>query len=149
MNIQDLPVIVPEAIQWATDCERAIQAKGGSLVDHGLTMAKRVGIQQPERVRVQFVDQLPLPPPPMRLRQLAEGMNLQNMWGLTLGYGIYIIKEHMSNTLLCHELRHVQQYERMGGITPFMGEYLRQVLTHGYEQSPLEIDARTHEHLAQ
>jgi len=149
MDIKDLPLILPEAIAWATENERAIRVQGVGLIEHGITMAQRVGIQRPELVRVQFVTQLPLPPETMRLRQLAEGMGFQSMSGVTLGYGMYIVKEHMSNTLLCHELRHVQQYESMGGIAPFMEEYLRQVLTHGYMDSPLEVDARAHEHLAE
>lgn len=148
MDIQDLPIILPEAIAWAKESESSIQAQGVGLVEHGITMAQRVGIKRPELVRVQFVPKLPLPPEGTKLWQLAKDMDLQNMGGLTLGYGIYIAKEHMSNPLLCHELRHVQQYESKGGIAPFMEEYLQQVLTVGYQAAPLEADARAHEHHA-
>ncbi len=149
MDIQaDLKILIPEAIEWATEQEKSIRDHGFPIVEHGITMAQRVGVLRPERVRVLIVPELPLPPTPMKLRQLAERLKLQQMGGLTLGYGIYLAHGRWDNTLLCHELRHVQQYESRGGIAAFMDEYLRQVLGVGYDDAPLEVDARNHERLA-
>ncbi|PHM20670.1 MAG: hypothetical protein CK604_07095 [Curvibacter sp. PD_MW3] len=149
MDIQaDLSILIPEAVAWATEHEQEIRGRGIALVEHGITMAQRVGVQRPEQVRVLIVPQMPMPATTMKLRQVAETLGFQEMAGLTLGYGIYLVQGRWDNTLLCHELRHVQQYERKGGISSFMGEYLQQVLTHGYYSAPLEVDARAHEHLA-
>jgi hypothetical protein len=43
--------------------------------------------------------------------------------------------------LVVHELVHVAQYERSGGILPFLRRYLFECLTVGYSASPLELEA--------
>ena len=40
-----------------------------------------------------------------------------------------------------HELAHVTQYDRLGGILPFLRKYLFECLTMGYESAPLELEA--------
>ncbi len=62
--------------------------------------------------------------------------------GMTLFYGIFLREGAYSRELLAHECRHVQQYERCGSITNFLEVYLFQVLTRGYEDAPLEKEAR-------
>ncbi len=148
MDIQTLPIILPEAVAWATENEDVIRSQGIALDDHGITMAQRVGVKRPDLVRVQIVPKMPMPPTTMKLRQVVETLGFQSMAGLTLGYGIFLVHGRWDNTLLCHELRHVEQYERMGGVAPFLEEYLREVLVHGYFDAPLEADARAHEHLS-
>lgn len=44
-----------------------------------------------------------------------------------------------------HELRHVYQYERLGGVREFLDTYIDEVLRYGYASAPLEVDARKHE----
>jgi hypothetical protein len=51
----------------------------------------------------------------------------------------------MRPSLLSHELRHVYQYEAAGSIAAFLLNYLWQIATAGYEECPLELDARAHE----
>jgi hypothetical protein len=43
--------------------------------------------------------------------------------------------------LIVHELAHVAQYERLGGILPFLRKYLFECLTVGYAAAPLELEA--------
>jgi hypothetical protein len=44
--------------------------------------------------------------------------------------------------LVIHELAHTRQYERLGGIRPFLREYLYECLvTPGYPFGPLEQEA--------
>jgi hypothetical protein len=148
MKSHDFPTLIAEASIWAQEREREILACGRALQDSDVIMARRVGVQRAELVRVEIVPSLPLPPRGTKLRQLMEGMNFQSMDGLTLGYGIYIVQGRLEKPLLCHELRHVQQYERMGGLVPFLQEYLDQVIFHGYFDAPLEADARAHERFA-
>jgi len=42
---------------------------------------------------------------------------------------------------MAHELMHVRQVQEAGGFEPFLRNYLREVLTHGYRQAPYEIEA--------
>ena len=69
------------------------------------------------------------------------------MVGLTLGYGVYVCHGHGSIRLLSHEFRHVYQYEHAGSIAAFLPAYLQQIVTVGYNNAPLEVDARAHERL--
>jgi hypothetical protein len=140
-----LPVLILEAVAWATEHSEKIQSAGSPLNESEVALARKVGVQMPERVRIQFVPQLPLPSEAMRLRQFAEYLGLQGMAGLTLGYGIYLVKNRTNVELICHELRHVQQYESLGGIEPFMRIYLEQIDIYGYDRAPLESDAQAYE----
>lgn len=63
--------------------------------------------------------------------------------GLALFYGIFVQRDQRSNRcLIAHECRHVAQYEHFGSISNFLDTYLPQVLEHGYQDAPLEVDAR-------
>jgi len=42
---------------------------------------------------------------------------------------------------LVHELVHTGQYERLGGVRPFLERYLRECLTIGYPMGALEQEA--------
>ncbi|MEP6956338.1 MAG: hypothetical protein ABI883_05885, partial [Chthoniobacterales bacterium] len=57
-------------------------------------------------------------------------------------YGIYLRADHSGNrALLMHELVHTVQYERLGGVRPFLAQYLRECLTVGYPLGDLETEA--------
>jgi hypothetical protein len=43
--------------------------------------------------------------------------------------------------LIAHELVHAAQYERLGGILPFLRQYLVECLTIGYANAPMELEA--------
>ena len=62
--------------------------------------------------------------------------------GLALRYGIFVRSDCWRNrALIAHELVHVMQYERLGGILPFLRDYLFQCMTVGYANAPLEQEA--------
>jgi hypothetical protein len=66
--------------------------------------------------------------------------------GLTLGYAVLLCRGHdTSPRLLSHEFRHVYQYEHLGSIQQFLPIYLLQLAEVGYEDAPLEVDARAYE----
>ena len=141
-----LPRLIPKAIEWAERRAVEIVASGEPLTAHGIALARKVGVANPENIRLSFVAQLPLPAD-QELRQTAlqTGLLGPNMIGLTLGHGIYICKGHNSSRLLSHECRHVQQYEQAGSIAAYLPKYLQQIVQFGYKDSPYEIDARVHE----
>lgn len=67
------------------------------------------------------------------------------MVGLTLGHAVIVVNGHATRRLLTHEFRHVHQYEAVGSIAAYLPLYLQEIATFGYEQAPLEVDARQHE----
>lgn len=142
----DLPVLLPKATQWAEE-QSLVIAKGGLALDKTLLdVGRRVGVQRPELIRVSLVQSIPLPDDPaLQAACAAAGFLSECFNGLTLGHGIYIREERATVRLLSHEFRHVFQYEQAGSIAGFLSEYLRQIFTIGYDQAPLEIDARAHE----
>jgi hypothetical protein len=141
-----LPFLTPKAIEWAERRAAEIAASGEPLNAHGIELARKVGVASPERIRLSFVAQLPLPTDPdLRQAALQTGLLGPNMIGLTLGHGIYICNGHSSSRLLSHECRHVQQYEQAGSIAAYLPKYLQQIVQFGYTDAPYEVDARAHE----
>ena len=144
-----LPLLLPKAIAWAIDEEARTAISGRVLSATEVGIAEKVGVTRPDLIRVQLCSQLPLPED-ASLRTAAEQTGLlgPGMVGLTLGYAVFICSGHETRRLLAHEFRHVFQYEQRGGIAGFLPIYLEQIASFGYANSPLEIDARAHEHLA-
>ena len=141
-----LPLLIPKAVAWAQARETQILNQGTTLTDRELDMARRVGVTHPERIRLSFIDELPLPDDPLlRDAALHTGLLGPDMAGLTLGHGIYIRNGHRSHRLLSHECRHVHQYEKAGSIADFLALYLQQIVQFGYFDAPYEVDARAHE----
>ncbi len=141
-----LPHLLPRAIEWAEARGDEILTSGVSLSDVGIQLAKAVGVAEPDRIRVSIVPAIPLPDD----QELAGVALLMGLLGpqtrcLTLGYGIYLCHQDVSNRLISHECRHVYQFEQAGSIREFLSVYLGQLATAGYYDSPLEIDARAHE----
>jgi len=141
-----LPIVLPAAIAWVEQQENEIITQGKPLSESEHRIARNVGVTYPERIRILFVERLPLPDD-LQLRQIALNAGLlgPNMIGLTLGHGIYICSRHNSTRLLSHECRHVYQYEQAGSIAAYIPKYLREIAEFGYANAPYEKDARAHE----
>ena len=136
--------MIPLAAQWATDQEALILTQGVPLTTEQLADAQRVGVLHPEKVRILKVAIIPGPTHPL-LASAAKSVNLTgpNTLGLTLGYGIYIRADQGdSRPLVVHELAHTAQFERLGGINAFLRQYLKECLKDGYNNAPLELEAR-------
>jgi hypothetical protein len=133
----DLQIITPRAIEWADQHASRILDMGEPLVEKDLALARRVGVAKPEKIRLLFVMQLPLP-----TDQLLRDVALEN--GL-LGPSIYIRSGCNSSRLLSHECRHVYQYEQAGSIAAYLPQYIQQIAEFGYTNAPYEVDACAHE----
>ena len=133
--------IAPATARWAQDQERRILAEGKPLEAGDLVFAAELEIEDPEEIRVLEINPIPTPLP-RPLLKLAEswGFPVFEPAGMTLGRGIYILEGH--SRVLRHELVHVAQYQRLGGIELFMRQYLTECLFHGYFAAPLEEEAR-------
>lgn len=103
----------------------------------------------PEHIRILDVLHLPMPDDPqLKQAAAATGLLSPGMVGLTLGYGVLVCTGYGQDVrLLSHEFRHVYQYEQAGSIAAFLPAYLQQIVTVGYHNAPLEMDARAHERL--
>jgi len=102
-----------------------------------------VGVGEPEWIRLFRVETIPRPSQP-QLKAACDAIDFLTpaTRGLTLGYGIFIRSDCWGDRLLVvHELAHVAQYERFGGILPFLRSYLFECLTVGYSAAPLEQEA--------
>jgi hypothetical protein len=137
-------VILPLACAWVRKQEARILETGTALSAAQLADARRIGVEHPERVRLKFVERVPLPMFPL-LRKVAGKFVAfpTDPIGITLGYGIFIQSRYAADRrLLLHELVHTLQYERFGGIRPFLAQYLQECLTAGYPFASLEEEAR-------
>ena len=79
-----------------------------------------------------------------QLRAAAETIHFLSpeTRGLTLQYGILLRWDcWRERPLIAHELVHAAQYERLGGILPFLRQYLVECLTIGYANAPMELEA--------
>jgi hypothetical protein len=144
--LDQLPVLLPRILAWANTQAAHIVRQGDPLNAASLTLASRVGVVHPERIRILVVPAVPAPEDP-ELQQIAREQNLigPNTAGLTLGYGIFIAEGCLTPRLLAHESRHVYQYEVAGSIEAFLPRYLKQIAEVGYERAPYEVDARAWE----
>ncbi|MEO1563725.1 MAG: hypothetical protein AAFR98_09850 [Pseudomonadota bacterium] len=118
--------LLPFAIESTRQMQTRALAVGTPLNSEGLVLARELGVERPERVRVVVVEKIPKLNTANRLQRAEPLLSLSDrIIGLTAGYGIYLDKEYEDELwVLAHELVHVAQFERMGleGLT-------RQVMT--------------------
>src|SRR6266481_1017318 len=83
--------LLPLTCEWAAAQEQQILAAGAPLSQSRFIDAQRVGVAQPQRVRILYVPEIPIPQHPA-LRAAAEQIQLISplTGGLTLRYGIFI-----------------------------------------------------------
>jgi hypothetical protein len=136
-------MLLPLAAAWTIEEEQKILRDGVSLSEKEIGDARAIGVQSPDRVRLLQTETIPRPSQP-QLKAACNAIDFLTSAtrGLTLGHGIFIRSDCWRDRLLVvHELVHVAQYERSGGILPFLRRYLFECLTVGYSASPLEREA--------
>ncbi|MEO8352953.1 MAG: hypothetical protein ABI680_14565 [Chthoniobacteraceae bacterium] len=143
-----VPVLLPMATAWVRSQERRILADGWPLDEAELRDAVSIGVRETNRIRILHVPRIPFPLPQlMKSLDRITGMRIEQTAGLTARYGIFIRADFRGDRrLLAHELAHTRQYERFGGIRPFLRQYLRECLTTGYAAANLEIEANAAAH---
>ncbi|HEX8281240.1 MAG TPA: hypothetical protein VF551_07675 [Chthoniobacterales bacterium] len=114
------------AREWARAQEQFILERGAPLNRRQLADAARVGVRDADRVRMLVVDRI-TPPDDPRLAEAAR--RAQIMTGatraVTIGYGIIIRADRWQDReLILHQLVHVAQCERSGGLDAFVEEYM-------------------------
>jgi hypothetical protein len=136
----------PLACEWAKAQEAFILQQGVPLSGAQVADARRAGVQDPARVRVLVVDRIPLP----ETKELAEAARKAQIItdasrGVAIGHGIIIRADSWKNReLLLHQLVHVAQCERSGGLDLFVTEYLMdRRSSRDFSLGSLEDEART------
>ena len=136
----------PLACEWAKAQETFILQHGVPLTAEQTAEAERAGVQDPARVRILVVDRIPLP----ETKELADAARKAQIItdasrGVAIGYGIIIRADSWKNReLLLHQLVHVAQCERSGGLDSFVTEYLLdRRSSRDFSFGSLEDEART------
>lgn len=143
----DIATVSRIAAEWARGQSNSSLEQGVALTPGQLVMAREVGVREPSKVRIHVVEALPAPSHPALTAAAGTiGLMPQAAEGMTLGYAVLVKRgAEEDEGLLRHELRHVAQYERAGGIGPFLARHIPDLMRHGYRDSPYERDARAHE----
>ena len=138
-----VPVMLPPGCAWIAAQERRILAEGQPLDPEQMADACALGIAEPDRVRLLALPRLPLPHNRfVRTLGLWTGTLSAETVGLSVRYGIFLRTPFdRDRRLLAHELTHTRQYERLGGIRPFLRRYLHECLTDGYLFAAMEREA--------
>ena len=135
--------LLPLAAKWVEAVEARILREGVPLSEQELADARAIGVREPERVRLLALDCVPTPAD-LTLKTAAAAIQFLTpaTRGLALRYGIFVRSDcWRDRRLIAHELAHTGQYERLGGIEPFLRQYLRECLTIGYPEGPMEQEA--------
>ncbi len=138
-------VLLPIASEWAAEQEDIIIRYGAPLSPVQTADAVKIGVDHPEKVRLLKVTRIPVPVH-RPLCTAADAIQLISPLtaGLTLRYGIFIRADCWNDRqLVCHELVHTSQYERLGGLQQFLERYLHECITIGYPAAPMEQEAVT------
>ncbi len=134
---------LPLACAWAAEQEQFILENGTPLTAAQMLDADLACVAHPERIRLLAVKHMPLPAHPI-LQAAAEAIKLitPQTAGLALRYGMFIRLDYWGQRrLLVHEFAHTAQYERLGGLCPFLECYLYECLVIGYNSAPMEREA--------
>ncbi len=137
-----LNTVAQKAIKWLLAQEARLLKQGRPLAADEMELARRMGVQHPEKVRVLVLAQFPFPDDPELASQAAAlGLGSDQAGGFSMGYAVLVKPQFEGRrSLLAHELVHVAQRERLG-IDAFIRRYLLELKTVGYSHSPLEMEA--------
>jgi hypothetical protein len=143
ITLEQFKALLPVACEWVAEQESIISRYGVPLSPAQTADAIKIGVEHPEKVRLLKVTRIPVPD----RRPLCTAAEASQLFsplpgGLTVRYGIFIRADCWDDRqLLCHELVHTAQYERLGGLQQFLRQYLHECLTVGYPAAPMEQEA--------
>lgn len=136
--------LIPLAVRWAEQCSRRGARKGRALNREEMRLARKMGVREAQKIRLVEVDEIPIPSKGiLGLAARYNGFFASEAAGMSLGYTIFIQNGWVGcpRTLLAHECVHTAQFERLGGMSPYLRQYLEECFDVGYSASPLEQEA--------
>lgn len=134
--------LTPLALEWINETETNLLITGQPLSEADVAMARAVGVQQPERVRVSILEEFPAPENDDLLTEASKyGLGSEAEGGRTMGYVIMLKKKYANERwILAHELVHVAQQEQTGR-EAFIRRFIAERELMGYRRAPLELEA--------
>jgi hypothetical protein len=118
--------LLPLAYQWAKKEEELVLAQGHPLGPTHAWDAHLAGVQDCARIRVLVVDRIPLPED-RKLAEAAHRLRIITEDTRCMGFGHALIVRGDSwndRELILHNLVHIAQCERSGGLEEWVREYL-------------------------
>lgn len=118
--------LLPFAYQWAKQLEEFVLAHGNPLGSTQAWDARLGGVQDCARVRVLVVDRIPLPDNP-ELAEASRRAGIINEATRCIGFGYALIVRGDAwndRELILHNLVHIAQCERAGGLEQWCRQYL-------------------------
>lgn len=118
--------LLPVAYQWAKAQEQFVLDRGAPLTPRQTADARLAGVQDRSRIRVLVVDRIPLP----EHKELAEvarrtGIITHDTRCMGFGHALIIRADSWGDReLFLHNLVHIAQGERCGGLEPWVRQYL-------------------------
>lgn len=117
--------LLPFAYQWAKTQEEFALTHGIPLSPQQMDDARLAGVRDCERVRVLVVDRIPLPEGELAEAARHTSIITGDSRCVGLGHAILIRAEAWGDReLLVHNLVHVAQCERSGGLEQWIRHYL-------------------------
>ena len=114
------------AYEWCKATEEFVLAHGAPLGGRHLADARLAGVQDCARIRVMVVDRIPLPDDP-ELAEAARRTQIITEETRCIGFGHALIMRADAwgdRELLLHNLVHIAQCERSGGLEAWVYRYL-------------------------
>ena len=118
--------LLPVAYEWAKAQEQFVLDRGVPLSMRYLEDARKVGVQDCSRVRMLVVDRIPLPTHP-GLAEAARRAGIVTEDTRCVGFGhalIIRVDAWGDHELVVHNLVHIAQCERSGGLKQWVSQYL-------------------------
>ena len=118
--------LLPLAYDWCKANEAFVLAHGAPLGLRQLADARRAGVQDCSKIRLLVVDRIPLPED-SELAEAARHVRILTEETRCVGFGYAIIIRADAwgdRELLVHNLVHIAQCERSGGLEAWVGRYL-------------------------
>lgn len=139
----ELNYLLPIASSWVEEQESYILENGIPLNQTILKNSQILGIKGIKNVRILPVEEIPLPINDILKNAITRlGFIGKDTIGIAFRYGIYVKTFHQNDAkLLIHELTHTVQYERAGGISLFLKQYVQECIEFGYPNGILEQEA--------
>lgn len=124
---------MPAAMKWYDDVAKSLHHKGRVLTPAEKKQAKQLGVKYPDTVRVLVLNKFPEP---------NGRFSNDNSEGARAMGNIIMMKPRMKNnsSVLCHELVHVAQKDRLG-LKGFLKQIALEKKVLGYSGSLLENEA--------
>jgi hypothetical protein len=118
--------LLPLACEWAKKKEEFVLRHGHPLGTTQAWDAQLAGVQDPARIRVLVVHRIPFPEDP-RLAEAAQRIRIitEDTRCMGFGYALLVRGDAWNDReLILHNLVHIAQCERSGGLENWVRQYL-------------------------